>query len=111
MKYFLALTALLSFSASAQLVSGDLLQEGRKLITTSDFSLSGSSEGDIYFELSVDREGNVTSERLLTDKTTVVSTPTRYRAKELVHGLKFEAGTYYPQFHHVVVKVVVRKAP
>lgn len=110
MRYVLAVMALISFSVSAQLMSGDLLQEGRKLISSCDFKLSGASEGEIYFELSVDREGNVSSERLLTDKTTVVSTPTRYRAKELVHGLKFEPGTYYPHFHHVVVKITVKKA-
>lgn len=107
MKLTVLLILLSVFPAYSQLVSGDLIQEGRKLISTSTFKVTGSTKGVIYYELAVDREGNVTSDRLLVDKTTVASTPTRMRAKTLVRELKFEKGTYYPQFHHVVVKVTV----
>lgn len=100
----------ITFSAQSQLVSGDLVQEGRKLVSQCDFRLSGGAEGDIYYELAVDREGNVTSERLITERTTVVSTPTRMRAKQMASELKFEPGTHYPHYHHVVIKIAVRKS-
>lgn len=107
MKIISSLLILLSFSAHSQLMSGNLIDEGRKLITPQNFQLDGNATGEIYFELAVNREGIVTSERLMKEKTSVVSTPTRIRAKELVSQFKFEPGTYYPEFHHVVVKIKV----
>lgn len=99
----------LTFSSHAQLISGDLLDEGRKIITQTDYTIIGSTEGVIYYELAVDREGNVTSARLLGDQTTIHSTPLIYSAKNYCHSLKFEKGTYYPKFHHVVIRVNVVK--
>lgn len=110
MKYLIALSFLiLAYSTSAQLISGDLLDEGRKIISETDYTMIGSTEGEIYYELAVDREGNVTSERLLGDMTTIHSTPLIYGAKNYCKTLKFEKGTYYPKFHHVVVRVNVVK--
>lgn len=110
MKSFLLTTALFfSLQSFGQLISGDLLDEGRKLITETSFTMVGSTAGEIYYELAVNREGKVTSEKLLTDKTTINSTPLRYGAKNYVRTLKFEPGTYYPEFHHVVVRIVVEK--
>lgn len=101
----------LSFSANAQLISGDLVKEGRKLVSTHDFKITGSKTGEIYFELAVDRMGNVTSQRLMVEKTSVTSTPTRMRAQEYVSDLKFEPGTIYPHFQNVVVKITVAPTP
>lgn len=107
MKFILPFLFLISFSAQSQLISGNLVDEGRKLISPQNFQLDGKATGEIYFELAVNREGIVTSERIMNEKTSVVSTPTRMRAKELVSQFKFEPGTYYPEFHHVVVKIKV----
>lgn len=108
MKYLFALLLLLlAYSSSAQLISGDLLDEGRKIITETDYTMIGSTEGEIYYELAVDREGNVTSERLLGDMTTIHSTPLIYKARSYCKTLKFEKGTYYPKFHHVVIRINV----
>ncbi len=100
-----------SLSAQAQIISGDLVKEGRKLISASEFKITGTKTGEIYFELAVDRMGNVTSQRLMVEKTNVTSTPTRMRAQEFVSDLKFEAGTHYPHFQNVIVKVVVILTP
>jgi len=107
MKFLSILFIFASFNLSAQLISGDLVDEKRNLLSTTDFLLVGNSSGELFYDLSVDIEGNVTSAKLLIDKTTVLSTPTRMRGKLLVSDLKFEPGTYYPKFHHVVVRIKV----
>jgi len=90
---------------NAQIVSGDLLIEGRKLASPVQFELEESVEGAIYFELAVNRTGKVTGARYLSEKSILISTPAQMRAKNYVMGIKFEPGTYYPEFHHCVVKL------
>lgn len=111
MKLLLFAILFLSFYSQAQLISGDLVSEGRKLMSSSDFKINGSKTGDIYFELAVDRMGNVTSQRLMVEKTSVTSTPTRMRAQEYVSDFKFEPGTHFPHFQSVVVKISVVLTP
>lgn len=111
MRFIIFTLLFCSFQSNAQLISGDVVKEGRKLKSPTDFSIASNKTGVIYFELAVDREGNVTSERLILDKTTITSTPTRVKAKEYVSGLKFEPGTHYPQFHNVVIKITVKPLP
>jgi len=111
MRFIIFALLFCSFQCNAQLISGDVVKDGRKLKTPTDFSIASNKTGVIYFELSVDREGNVTSEKLLLDKTTVTSTPTRAKVKEYVSGLKFEPGTHYPHFHNVVIKITVTPLP
>ena len=41
--------------------------------------------------------------------TTIISTPTRIKARNYATKLKFEEGTYYPEFHFVRVKITVNK--
>lgn len=101
------LISFFAFTSSAQLMSGDLVDEGRKLLTETNFTMMGSKQGEIVYELAVDRKGNVTSERLIEKETTVVSTPLRYGAKNYLRSFKFEEGTYFPEFHHVIVKITV----
>lgn len=108
MKFVFLICSLLSFSISAQIISGGAKEEKRALLTATDFSISGFKSGDIYYELAIDREGNVTSSRLMNEKTTVVSTPTRMRAKEYVTTFKFEKGTHFPHFQNVVVCIKVK---
>lgn len=108
MKTILFLFLLSPFVLNAQLISGDVLKENRKLLSTTNFHLNGSKTGEIYFELSINREGQVTSSKLINEKTTVVSTPTRMRAKEYVSTFEFEKGTHFPQFQNVIVCIKVK---
>lgn len=100
------ITLLLSgWFSHAQLVGGELVAEGRKLSVPSDFTMFESTEGAIFYRLSVDREGKVTSAQLLADKSSKISTPLQVRARTYVLNLKFEPGTYYPKFHGCEVKI------
>lgn len=107
MRKLLFLFLLLSANSFGQMISGDLLAEGRKLVTPCDFRFDGRTNGYARFELSVDREGNVTGARLL--ETDIKSTPAMYELRKEITKLKFEKGTYYPQFHHVVVNYTMTK--
>lgn len=93
----------------AQLLSGPILQENRKLLSQSDFLIQGNYEGHMVFEIAVNREGVVTSERLLGDQSSFVSTPATIQAKNLLKKLSFQSGTIYPAFHHVTVRVNFKK--
>lgn len=93
----------------AQLMDGTLMDENRKMTTTSTFKVVDMNEGVVFYELAVNRKGVVTSARLLVEGTTVISTPTRMKVRNFVMKLKFEEGTFYPEFHHVRVMVTVAK--
>lgn len=107
----LALFFLLTLSGISfgQLIEGPLLEEGRKLVTVTDFTVKDSNEGVMYFTLAVNRKGVVTSATMESKGTTITSTPTKIIVRKFLMGLKFEEGTYYPEFHHVKVKVTVVK--
>jgi hypothetical protein len=102
---FLLFFANASFS---QLISGRLIEDERKLITVTDFTVQDSNEGVLLFELAVNNLGNVTSSKLLNNGTTVISTPTRMKVKNELMKWKFQDGTYYPEFHHVTVKITTK---
>lgn len=104
---FIILNVNYSFS---QLISGPVIDEGRKLISTADFIIEDSREGIIFFNVAVDRTGKVSSAKVDPNGTTVVSTPARIIATNYLKELKFQAGTYYPEFHQVRIKVTL-KAP
>jgi len=109
---FIILPFLFYFSAISygQLVSGRLIEDERKLISKSDFTIQDQNQGVLMYELGVNRLGSVTSVRLINEGTTISSTPTRVKAKNYLMTLKFQEGTYYPEFHHVVVKITTRPA-
>jgi len=108
MKVLTSITfVLFSILANAQLLSGSLVDEGRKMTSNSTFVIEDSHEGAAVFELAVDREGKVTSAKLISDGTTVVSTPARIKARSHVMGYTFTPGTHFPQFQHVRVKVTL----
>jgi hypothetical protein len=98
-----------ALSSFAQLMDGSLVDEGRKLISKSDFTIYDGNEGVLYYTLAVDRKGKVTSATLLGEGSTVTFTPTRMKARNYLMLLQFEEGTHYPQFHHVRVKVTVKE--
>lgn len=99
---FFLLTATSSFS---QMISGELKDEGRKLLTKYEFVQKGKKTGYMNVNLAVDREGNVTSTK--TVKSTFTSTVTDMKVRQSLMKLKFEKGTHFPKFHQVVVKVTL----
>lgn len=106
MKILFAFAFLIGFqSINAQLISGDLVDANRRLLTESNFTIKGSKEGVIVYDLAVDVYGNVISQNLVANMTTVTSTPMRMDAKNYVSKFKFEPGTAFPKFHHVKVKI------
>ncbi len=97
-----------SYSFS-QLISGTLIDEGRKMTSVSTFKLIDNNEGIAFYQLAVNRKGEVTSATLLSAGTTIVSTPTRMKMRNYLMTLKFEEGMYRPEFHHVKVKITSSK--
>lgn len=96
---------LLSATCHAQMMRGTLMDEGRTILGTPEYTIEGISEGYAEYQLAVNREGDVTSARLI--KSNLKSTPAKYEIRNHVVKFKFEKGTYYPKFHHVDVKITM----
>lgn len=105
MKKIALIFALFCGTAYGQLISGAIIDEGRQMTSDSKFIVEGMKNGTAKFELAVDREGKVTGIRML--ESTLKSTPAEFELKKYMHTLKFAKGTYYPKFHHVIVKMTV----
>lgn len=88
-----------------QLLSGDIVDVKRPLLTETNFTIKGTKEGVVVYDIAVDIYGNVTSETLVANMTTISSTPARMEARNLIKTFKFQPGTAYPKFHHVKVKI------
>jgi hypothetical protein len=97
----------LSYQASAQLLSGDLVDENRKLETATDFTLKDSNKGFVVCELAVERSGKVTSIAFDLAATTVVSIPSKIKVRNYLNTFVFEKGNHFPAFHHVKVKITL----
>ncbi|MES2800139.1 MAG: hypothetical protein V4638_08980 [Bacteroidota bacterium] len=106
---FLLVSILVSqtFSSSAQLLSGDLVDEKRALVSTTDFKVQDPNSGEIFVLIAVNRLGEVTSAKIDLTATKVVSTPARIKAVAFAKKLKFQEGTYFPEFHHARIKVTL----
>lgn len=106
---FLIFFFLLSTSFSyGQLISGTLMDENRPVLNKPAYIIEGMANGYAKFELAVDRTGKVTSARQI--ETNLKSTPAKYQLKNYVKTISFKPGTYYPKFHHVVIKVTMMRA-
>lgn len=106
MKKWIACLALLGWSwgANAQVESGTVVESGRKLTVPAVFKVEGTTEGTVILELSINREGNVTSSKVIKEGTTVVSTPQIMKAQNISKKLKFTPGTHFAEFQHVRVR-------
>ena len=89
------------------MLSGSLVDEGRKLLTTTDFTFKDLNTGTVTFELSINRQGKVTSAKVIDSETNISSTPSRVKVRNYLMGWNFQEGTYFPEFHHVKVKITV----
>ena len=103
----LIISFFLSYQASAQLLSGDLLDENRKLETSTDFTLKDNNKGFVVCELAVDRTGKVTSIAFDLPASTVVSIPSKIKVRNYLNTFVFEKGNHFPAFHHVKVKITL----
>lgn len=103
--YLLVMCCFFAFESYAQLISGAIINENRQLITQTNFTISGSQTGHQIFEIAVDREGNVTSQRLISEQSSTTSTPLTMQAKNWLKKLNFEKGTHFPAHHHVLVRI------
>lgn len=108
MRTILLFTAIFiaQFSFS-QMLSGTLVNENRKLVSEVDYTQSGSVDGWAKYELAVNREGEVTSARLI--ETNLKRTSAKIQLHNYVMKIKFEKGTRFPEFHHVVMKFTLVK--
>ena len=106
MKLLFAALLLCSVSnLNAQLLSGNLVDDGRKIVTKTDFKIVSRYQGYVVYDVAVDNEGKVTSSRFISNESTIQSTPANMEAREFLKTLQFAPGTYYPKHHHVMVKV------
>lgn len=107
MKYLIIIILFLSNISYSQMISGAVKDEGRKLLDKPAFVIEGMIDGYAKYELAIDREGNVTSSRKV--KSDIRMTPAHIVIKNYVNKFKFEKGTIYPKFHHVIVKITMVK--
>ena len=108
MKVLVFFFLMISSLSHSQYIGGSAKDEGRKMIDSPSFLIEGFINGYVKYELAIDREGNVTGVRPL--ETDLKSTPARYELRNYVKTLKFEPGTYYPKFHHAIVKLTMMKS-
>lgn len=92
-------------NSSAQLLSGTLIDEGRKLTSKFDFKIKGNYQGFQVFELAVNALGEVTGVKQIETKDALISTPAKISAVKELYKLTFDGATHYPKFQHVQLKV------
>jgi hypothetical protein len=92
-------------------VQGDIVKDGRKLITETTFVLEGKVDVRIVYDIAVDSKGNVTSASRVLEESTIKSTPVDIKVRKYVKDFKFEPGTHYPEFHQgrVIITMVKPK--
>ncbi|WP_300666424.1 hypothetical protein [Fluviicola sp.] len=101
----LAIALFSYFQADSQVLTGTLVDSGRKLLNTEEkFTIPNAAEGTVVVELSVNREGKVTGTKIIGEQSTIKSTPSRMKAENAAKKLTFTAGTRYAPFEHVRVK-------
>lgn len=111
MRNWLAIAVFSGFfsGVQAQVQSGTLVDSGRKLLSTSTFTIESTTTGTVIVELAVNRKGEVTGAKVIADGTSVTSTPAVMKAQNAAKKLKFTAGTHYAEFEHVRVKYNYKK--
>ena len=107
---FLLLFLGITLTSKAQIMGGTLVDDGRKMSSTSNFTVTDSLyTGTVVMSLSVNRKGEVTSGKYITEGSTISSTPVRIKVRNYAMKLKFEESIYFPEFHYVTVKFTVKK--
>ena len=108
-KLYISLLFIIFFSSCfSQILEGDIVNDDRKMISNHSFIVEGPYNGFCIYEISVNRKGIVTSANLV--ETNIKSTPAKYEIRNYLTTMKFEVGTYYPKFHHALVKLTSVKS-
>ena len=92
---FLSFLLLASFSMNAQVLSGRIVEDNRKLISNTNFVMESNYNGHVVYEVAVNPEG--------------LSTPANMEVKEFLKTIVFEKGNHFPKHHHANVKVMLVK--
>ena len=98
-----------TFSVNSQVLSGKIVDDNRKLISTTNFVLESNYSGYVVYEIAVNPEGQVMSSKLIEEKSTVLSTPANMEVKDFLKTIVFEKGNHFPKYHHANVKVMLVK--
>ena len=104
-KVFFFFVFICSNCVFSQIISGDIYNSGRRIMTETNFIINSVKNGEIVFDISVDVYGKVTSAVIDKSKSTITSTPLIMDAKNLVNTFKFEPGNGFPKFHHGLVRI------
>lgn len=100
---------LLALNSFSQVLSGDVVNEGRSLTTASDFKIKSTTEGIVVYDVTVNREGVITSTLYKAEQSSIKSTPLKVEANNYLRALKFEPNTRYPQFQHALIRITFVK--
>jgi hypothetical protein len=100
---------LLMTTAAHSQISGDVIDDNRKLITDYQYVIEGHLTGKVTIEISVDALGEISSSRVLDSESTIKSTPAKIKALNHVSQFKFEPGTWFPKFHKAKVVITMVK--
>lgn len=90
-------------------INGDIIKDNRKLMTDYSYVIEGHLNGRITIAIAVNAEGEISSTKVLDDKTTVKSTPAKIKAVNHVKQFEFEPGTWFPKFHQGEVVITMVK--
>ncbi len=80
------------------------------MISTTNFTIESNYNGYVVYEIAVNLEGEVTSSRMIEEKSTVLSTPANMEVKSYLKSIVFEKGNHFPKYHHAIVKVMLVKS-
>ena len=98
----------LAFQSNAQLLSGTAVDEGRLILANPIFIQEGTIDGWATFELAINRNGKVTSAKIV--ETNLKRTTAKMQIRDYLMTLKFTPGPHYPKFHHAKVKITLYKS-
>lgn len=111
MKQLFCIFMLLSTSSvHSQILSGQIVDDNRQMISTTNFTIESNYNGYVVYEIAVNPEGEVTSSRMIEEKSTVLSTPANMEVKSYLKSIVFEKGNHFPKYHHAIVKVMLVKS-
>ena len=104
---FLVFFLIVTSSVNAQLIEGEIVTDGRKIVGEPKYIIEGMKDGWAKFDVSVDIDGKVTALTMI--ESNLKSTPATTMIRNHVKKFTFEKGTHYPKYHHVVVKITMIK--
>jgi hypothetical protein len=92
------------------IIGGSAMEEGRKcLLENATFKFSSNESGILILKVSIDRDGNVLSSKVVKEGTTITSTPNTMLARNESKKLKFTSGNHYSKFQYAVIQYSFEK--